>query len=118
MPAVRPASPGAELTPCSYVAPEGLIAGDPHEREHIYLATADGSYTVGVWEAQPYTEQIDAYPGNEFCTVVRGAVTLTTHDGQAQTFRAGDSFTIEAGWTGQWRVDEPFLKFFAVSTPT
>ena len=51
MPAVRPAfpgpPPGAELTPCSYVAPEGL----------------------------------------------------------------------EAGWTGQWRVDEPFLKFFALSTP-
>jgi len=108
MPAVRPAFagllPGAELIACS-------------EREHLYLATADGSYTVGVWEAQPYTDQIDGYPGNEFCTVVRGAVTLTAHDRQAQTFRAGDSFTIEAGCTGQWRVDEPFLKFFAFSTP-
>ncbi len=44
-------------------------------------------------------------------------MTLTLHDGQAQTFRAWDSFTIEADWTGQWRVDEPFLKFFALSIP-
>ncbi len=44
-------------------------------------------------------------------------MTLTAHDRQAQTFRAGDSFIIEAGCTGQWRVDEPFLKFFALSTP-
>lgn len=121
MPSVRPAfpgpPPGAQLTPCSYVVPEGLLAGDPREREYIYLAAPDGSYTVGVWEAQPYTERIDAYPGHEFCTVLRGAVTLTAEGAEPQTFRTGDSFTIEAGWAGQWRVDEPFLKFFALSTP-
>lgn len=107
MPAVRPPSPACPPAPNS----------SPAASANTYLATADGSYTVGVWETQPYTEQIDGYPGNEFCTVVRGAVTLTAHDRQAQTFRAGDSFTIEVGCTGQWRVDEPFLKFFALSTP-
>jgi uncharacterized cupin superfamily protein len=38
-------------------------------------------------------------------------------DGSVQTFVAGDSFTMEAGWAGEWRVDQPFMKYFALSTP-
>ncbi len=110
--------PGVELTPCSYVDTAGLLAGDPQEREHVYLSTSDGAYTVGVWEAQPYSEQITGYPCHEFCTVIRGSVTLTTNGGQPQTFRAGDSFTIGAGWGGTWTVDEPLLKLFAASIPS
>jgi uncharacterized protein len=73
--------PGAELVPCQYVSPDGLIEGDPQEREYLYLTSPDGTFSVGVWEAQPY------------------------------------SFTMEAGWAGEWRVDKPFMKYFAVSTP-
>jgi uncharacterized cupin superfamily protein len=109
--------PGAELTPCSYVSPEGLLEGDPQEREHLYLTTPDGSYTVGVWEAQPYAERMDGYVGNEFCTVLRGRLTLTSDDGTSQAFGEGDSFVMEAGWSGEYRVDEPLLKYFALSVP-
>src|SRR3978361_69518 len=76
MPAVSRMFPGPppeeELVPCQYVSPEGLIDGDPQEREFLYLTTPDGSFTVGVWEAQPYTERIDSYFGDEFCSVIRG----------------------------------------------
>jgi uncharacterized cupin superfamily protein len=71
---------------------------------------------VGVWEAQPYTERIDSYVGDELCSVIRGQVTLTGEDGSVQTFVAGDSFTMEAGWAGEWPVEEPFMKYFALST--
>jgi uncharacterized cupin superfamily protein len=109
--------PGAELVPCQYVSPEGLIEGDPEEREYLYLASRDGTFSVGVWEAQPYAERIDSYVGDEFCYVIRGQVTLTGTDGSAQTFVQGDSFTMEAGWAGEWRVDKPFMKYFALSAP-
>jgi hypothetical protein len=52
MPAVSRMFPGAppegELVPCQYVSPEGLIDGDPQEREFLYLTTPDGTFTVGV----------------------------------------------------------------------
>jgi uncharacterized cupin superfamily protein len=83
----------------------------------INLTTPDGTFSVGVWEAQPYAERIDSYFGDEFCYVIRGQVTLIGKDGSAQTFVQGDSFTMEAGWAGEWRVDKPFLKYFALSTP-
>ncbi|WP_418061262.1 cupin domain-containing protein [Pimelobacter simplex] len=107
--------PEAELTPCSYVAADAIVDGDPQEREHLYLTTPDGSYTVGVWEAQPYAERFDGYVGNEFCTVLRGRLTLTSDDGTTQTFTAGDSYVMEKGWSGEFRVEEPFLKSFALS---
>jgi uncharacterized protein len=118
MPAVIPMPLPSEagLVPCEYA--QHVLDGDPREREYVYLTTPDGSYTVGVWEAQPYTERIDSYPGNEFCYVVRGQVTLTGSDGSAQTFAEGDTFTVQAGWAGEWRVDKPFMKYFALSVPS
>ncbi|MBR7826993.1 DUF861 domain-containing protein [Actinospica sp. MGRD01-02] len=115
MPSVKPASADVKFTPCAYVTAETLIEGDPQEREHTYFAR-DG-FVIGAWEAQPYTEHIDAYPSDEFCTVLRGSVTLTADEGESHTFKAGESFTIEAGWAGTWRVHEPFLKLFAAASP-
>ena len=47
MPAVSRMFPGpppaGELVPCQYVSPEGLLDGDPREREYLYLTTPDGS---------------------------------------------------------------------------
>lgn len=121
MAAVRPAFPGPpaseEMTPCEYVRPEGILYGDPQEREYVYLATPDGSFTAGVWEAQPYSERIEGYPGNEYCQVIRGKVTLTDTDGTSQTFATGDSFVLDARWSGTWTVEEPFMKYFAISIP-
>lgn len=117
MPAVIPVTvpPEADFVPCQYV--ETVLEGDPREREYLYLTTPDGSYTVGVWEAQPYTERIDSYAGDEFCYVIRGQVSLTDTDGTVRTFGEGSAFTVQAGWAGQWRVDKPFLKYFALSVP-
>jgi hypothetical protein len=108
-----PVPPEADLAPCQYA--QHVLDGDPREREHLFLTTPDGGYTVGVWAAQPYAERIDCYAGDEFCHVIRGQVTLTGTDGAAQTFAEGDTFTVEAGWAGEWRVDKPFMKYFALS---
>ena len=38
-------------------------------------------------------------------------------DGSSHTFGAGSSFTVPAGWAGEWRGDQPFMKYFALSIP-
>jgi uncharacterized protein len=106
----------AELVPCHYVA--DVTDGDPQEREYLYFAAPDGRFTIGLWEAQPYTERITSYAGDEFCQVLRGQVTLTGTDGTAHTFGEGSTFTVQAGWAGEWRVDKPFMKYFALSIPS
>jgi uncharacterized cupin superfamily protein len=117
MPSVIPVSlPAAdEFVPCHYAV--DITAGDPREREYVFVAAPDGRFTVGLWEAQPFTERITSYPGDEFCQVVRGQVTLTDTDGAARTFGEGDAFTVEAGWAGEWRIDKPFMKYFVLSMP-
>jgi uncharacterized cupin superfamily protein len=102
-----------QLTPCSYAV--DVTEGDPQEREYVYLAAPDGSFTIGLWEAQPYAELITSYPGDELCHVVRGQVRLTDSDGTSRTFVTGDTFTVEAGWAGEWRVEQTFVKYFALS---
>jgi len=36
-------------------------------------------------------------------------------NGSAQTFAEGGTSTVEACWAGEWRVDKPFMKYFALS---
>ncbi len=117
MPSVIPGTvpAAAEFVPCHYAV--DVIDGDPQEREYVYFAAPDDRFTVGLWEAQPFTERIASYPGDEFCHVVRGQVTLTDADGTSRTFGEGSSFTIQAGWAGEWRVDKPFMKYFVLSIP-
>lgn len=117
MPSVIPITLPAEtqLVPCHYAV--DITEGDPQEREYVYFAAPDGTFTVGLWEAKPFAERIASYPADEFCHVVRGQLTLTDADGTARTFRAGDTFTVQAGWAGEWRVDTPFMKYFVLSAP-
>jgi uncharacterized cupin superfamily protein len=44
-------------------------------------------------------------------------VTLPGTDGTTHSFGEGSSFTVPAGWAGEWRVDQPFMKYFALSIP-
>lgn len=100
------------MTPSAYVTAEALRGGDPRERELSHLVSADGRYTVGVWSAEPYSEYVDSHEGYEYTLVLEGRVTLTGADGEARSFGPGDAFTIEPGWSGEYRVDERLMKQF------
>ena len=70
-----------------------------------------------MWSAAPYTEYVSDHDGYEYTHVLEGRVTLTDQDGTVHSFGPGQSFTIESGWSGEYRVDEPLLKQFAFYTP-
>ncbi|UOQ89152.1 cupin domain-containing protein [Agromyces endophyticus] len=103
---------GPSMTASSYVTPEALRTGDPHECELSHLVSADGRFVVGIWSAEPYSEHVDSYGGYEYTRVIEGRVTLTDTDGVIRSFGPGDAFTIEPGWSGEYRVDERLMKQF------
>ncbi|MGN6220810.1 MAG: cupin domain-containing protein [Microbacterium sp.] len=104
------------MTPSSYVVADALRGGDPQEKELSHLTSADERYTVGVWSAEPYAEYVTSHEGYEYTFVLEGRVTLTDADGDVHTFGAGDAFTIEPGWSGEYRVNERLTKHFAYYT--
>ncbi|MGW3950268.1 cupin domain-containing protein [Streptomyces sp. NPDC004752] len=103
----------AEMRPSHYVTADALRSGSPNEQESNHLTSSDGRLSVGTWRAEPYSEYIDSYPGDEYTRILEGRVTLVGDDGETRTFTAGDAFVIAAGWRGEYRVDETLLKQFA-----
>lgn len=103
-----------KLEPCSVVPPEAVIDGRPEEKGAVILESADGKFLVGIWESTPYAETFDAYPGDEFCQVLNGKVTLTDETGRESTFVAGESYVVPKGFKGTFRVVETMRKYYAL----
>ena len=70
------------------------------------LFAGEWSATTGAWSVK--------YEEGEFCHVLEGACELETSDGEKRRFKAGDSFIIEPGFTGVWRVIAPMKKRFVI----
>ena len=107
-------APGAGMVPTAYVDPATVLEGKASEKGHTFFASKDEKFVVGVWECSPCKEWIDSYPFNEFCQVLKGAVTVTDADGKSETYRAGDSFFMRKGFKGIWHMTETFRKFFVI----
>lgn len=103
-----------KLEPCSVVPPEAVIDGSPQEQGAVVLESKDGKMVIGIWESTPYAEAFDDYPGDEFCQVLSGKVTLTDDAGNSKTFEAGDSYVLPKGFKGTFRVVETMRKYYAL----
>jgi uncharacterized protein len=104
------------LEPCSVVPAEAVIDGIPEERGAVLFESKDGRFIVGVWESTPYAEAFDDYPGDEYCQVLSGRVTLTDADGEGKTFEAGQTYFVPKGFKGTFRVEETMRKYYALYT--
>jgi len=94
------------------VAPDRLIEGGPQTRT-IVDYQRDGAVFAGEWSADVGAWRV-AYDEWEFCHVLEGACELTPDGGAPQFYQAGDSFVIEPGFTGVWRVLSPMRKKFVI----
>ena len=104
---------GEALAPCHYVNTDNLTSGSAFEKAQTFMLSEDERFCVGVWQCTPCCEAIPAWPGDEFCTVLEGSVTITC-DGKAQTFNVGDSFTISKGAAIIWDMTSQFKKYFVL----
>lgn len=96
------------------VAVDRLVEGAPvaetaldYQRDGTFAG--EWSAGVGAWHVR--------YDEWEFCHMLEGVCELVSDaDGSAQRFSAGDSFIIEPGFTGVWRVLAPMRKRFVIRT--
>ena len=77
---------------------------DYERNEKIYAG--EWSADVGAWRVK--------YEEWEFCHVLEGVCELVPDDGAPVRYVEGDSFVIEPGFSGVWRVIEPMKKRYVV----
>ena len=65
---------------------------------------------VGVWEAGIGKLAIRNFPFTEYVLMISGVVVITEQNGESTEFRAGDTFVIPKGWSGEWDVKERMKK--------
>lgn len=104
---------GEALQPSQYVTAENLKSGEAIENAQMFLSSDDERFHVGVWECSPCCEEIQSYPGDEYCRVLEGTVEITA-DGETNTYTVGDSFAIKKGTHIVWNMTSQFKKYFAL----
>jgi uncharacterized cupin superfamily protein len=114
---LSPEGPNGALESITIVDPATVVSGEAVETGASYMGDGDDSLLVGVWKCTAYAEVFsgDGYPADEFCQVLEGSVTLTSEDGTAQTYVAGDSYIVNKGWCGEFRVNEDFRKYYVMA---
>jgi len=94
------------------VAADRLVEGAPLTRTSLDFER-DGKTFAGEWSADVGAWRVK-YEEWEFCHVLEGACELVPDGGAPQRFNAGDSFVIEPGFSGVWRVITPMKKRFFI----
>lgn len=94
------------------VEADRLIEGSPRTVSTLEYVRDDKIF-AGEWSATAGAWRVK-YDEWEFCHVLEGVCELTPDDGAPARYRAGDSFVIEPGFSGVWRVIEPMRKRYVV----
>jgi len=105
----------AEFDECA-TAPEKALRGQPLQRTWHYFTSGDEKFFAGLWEAEPGCWSI-RYTENEYCQILAGRSILRDDQGRERVVRAGDSFVIPAGFSGQWDVQETTKKIYVIYQP-
>ena len=106
--------PEAGFEPSNMVAEQDFTSADKSEKGHVFFHDEKAGVTAGVWEVAPSKENFDAYPGNEMIKILSGELILTSPDGTAQTYGAGDVFFLPKGTPCVWEVTKTLRKFYMV----
>lgn len=83
---------------------------------HEWYQDATGAFSAGFWASQP-SEIAVKYEEDEFCVILEGTVELTDASGHTETYPAGASFLIPAGFKGTWKSVTAVRKFYVVHLP-
>lgn len=99
----------AETNP---IAADRVVEGAPVETTRLEYER-DGKVFVGEWSASVGAWRVK-YEEWEYCLMLEGICELVPDGGAARRFNVGDSFVIEPGFVGVWRVIEPMKKRFVI----
>lgn len=85
------------------------IDGEPTMKTWIEYATDEA--LCGTWEATLGTYRV-TYKSWEYAHLIEGKIIIRPEGGEPYTVIAGDSFVIEKGFTGTWKIEENVKKHF------
>lgn len=94
-------------------APEKIIRGDPKQQIWNTFSDPEGRFHVGRWASSVGVWRI-RYSERELCHLLAGIVRLTDDSGAQRTYKAGDTFMIDKGFSGTWEVVEACAKIYAI----
>ncbi|MDH4047598.1 MAG: cupin domain-containing protein [Gammaproteobacteria bacterium] len=95
---------------------EKCLRGQPLQKTWHHFTSDDEKFFAGIWEAQPGCWKI-SYTENEFCQILEGRSVLRDAAGNECPLKAGDNFTIPAGFVGEWDVLETTRKIYVIYQP-
>lgn len=96
-----------------HLGKEKLISGNPRQTVWLEYEDPSGQFFVGVWSSEVGEWRI-RYTEHEYCRILEGRSVITDEHGLAVTVATGSEFTIPAGFSGTWRVEEPTRKRFII----
>ncbi len=94
------------------VEADRLVEGSPRTVSTVDYARNDKIF-AGEWSATAGAWRV-TYDEWEFCHVLEGVCELVADNGETARYAEGDSFIIEPGFSGIWRVIEPMRKRYVV----
>lgn len=95
------------------IAADRVVEGAPVETTKLEYER-EGKIFVGEWSATIGAWRV-RYDEWEFCHMLEGVCELVPDDGgETKRFSAGESFVIEPGFVGVWRVIVPMKKRFVI----
>lgn len=96
------------------IAAEKVVSGAPRAGAAPALENEAAGFYTGLWASTAGAWRV-SYEEDELCVLLAGAVRLTDAEGAAQTFQAGDAFTIARGFSGVWESLTPVRKLYAIA---
>ncbi len=103
------------LATSTMVAKEDFTTEDQTEQVHVFHSDKETGVSAGVWVCAPCREEFDAYPVDEMMQILDGELVLTSPDGSAQTFVAGDTFFLRKGTPIVWEIKKTLHKYFMIT---
>jgi uncharacterized cupin superfamily protein len=97
----------------SIPAPDKVIAGHPQQQIWNAFSDPEGRFHVGRWASSEGKWLIN-YSERELCHLLAGVIRLTDQAGRQWTYKAGDTFMIDKGFSGTWEVLEACSKIYAI----
>lgn len=92
--------------------PDRLVEGAPKFRTWDLAQNADGTMTAGIWEATPGAYRSIKGGTWEFCTILSGVSELVEDGKPPRRIGPGDTFVMNPGFVGTWRVIETTRKLW------
>jgi uncharacterized cupin superfamily protein len=94
------------------------LVGDPgalgaQGAERAIFASADGRFTVGLWEREPDTWSFER-THDEVSLILAGDAEIEIPDGSVVTIGPGDVLVTPKGSRGTWRIRDKVVKLYAI----